>query len=361
MTRYTRINRIPRALRLSLTLLLLMSLLALSLTGCQAAAPTTVALEPSATETAAATTAAAASFPVQITDATGAQVVIPAAPQKIIATTVWAAEMVLDLVDTSRITALSAWGDDPVLSATADRAAAVPNRVDISTPETIVALQPDLMIIDTFSDPDGALTKTLNDAGIPVLQLQSPTDFSMIAEALTTLALATGEVERGAELVAQMQTELQAVADKVTTVPADQKVKVMYYEDYYDATGNSANMLCAYGVESPFNAIAEAAGTVNVCDAANYSPVAKEKVVGEWQPDLLVIPSMQFDANFKAVDDQGETLRTAIKLDPILATLPAVKNDKILAIADKYRGSTSHYMALAVKELAAAAYPDLFK
>ena len=354
-------TRTTRSIRtLSLTLLLL-SLLVLPLTGCQAAPATTVAPETTTTETAAETPAAAATFPVEITDASGAQVVIPAAPQKIIASTVWAAEMVLDLVDTSRIAALSAWGDDPVLSATADRATAVPNRVDLSTPESIVALQPDLMILDTFSDPDGALTKTLNDAGIPVLQMASPTDFTMIAEALTTLALATGETDRGAELVAQMQAELQAVADKVATIPADQKVKVMYYEDYYDATGNSANMLCAYGVESPFNAIAEAAGTVNVCDAANYSPVAKEKVVGEWQPDLLVIPAMQFDANFKAVDDQGETLRAAIKLDPILATLPAVKDDKILAIADKYRGSTSHYMALAVKELAAAAYPDLFK
>jgi ABC-type Fe3+-hydroxamate transport system substrate-binding protein len=344
-----------------LILLILLSLMILPLAGCQTSAATTPTTAPAATTATETTTAAttAAAFPVEIVDATGVKVVIQSAPQAIIATNVWAGEMLLDLVDASRIKALSAWGDDPVLSATADKAAAVKARVDISTPESLVALQPDLVIIDTFSDPDGALTKTLSEAGIPVVQLASPTDFTMIADTLTTLAKATGETVRGAELVDTMNATLTKVADAVKAVPEANRVKVMYYEDYYDASGNSANMLCAYGVGSPFDAIAKAAGVVNVCNAANYSPVAKEKVVGEWQPDLLVIPAMQFDDQFKAIDDKGETLTAAIKLDPVLATLPAVKNSKILAIADKYRGSTSHYMAQAVAELAAAAYPDL--
>ncbi|MDD2533961.1 MAG: ABC transporter substrate-binding protein [Eubacteriales bacterium] len=356
------IKRINRQTKLAW--LALMLLTALVLSAC-AAAPLATTTAPTATavvvEAPSETIPPLTGFPIEITDATGTKIVINEAPQAIIATSVWAGEMLLDLVEVERIVGLSAWGDDPVLSATADQAAAVSNRVDISTPETIVALQPDLVIIDTFSDPDGSLTKTLNDAGVQVIQLKSPTDFTMIADTLTVLAQATGEIERGTELVNGMQRELQAVADLVATIPADQKATVMYYEDYYDATGNSANMLCAYGVESPFDAIAAAAGVVNVCDAATYSAVAKEKVVGDWQPDLLVIPSMQFDANFKAIDDQGETLRAAIKLDPILATLPAVQNDKIIAITDKYRGSTSQYMALSVRALAQAAYPDLFK
>ncbi len=347
-----------------LIMLILISLLVMPMAGCQATAPTAAAsaattASPETTAAVAETTAAAATFPVEIVDATGAKVTIKSAPQSIIATNVWAGEMLLDLVDASRIKALSAWGDDPVLSATADKAAAVKDRVDISSPETLVALQPDLVIIDTFSDPDGALTKTLSEAGIPVVQLASPTDFTMIADAITTLAQVTGETAKGEELVNSMETTLKTVADAIQTVPEKDRVKVMYYEDYYDASGNSANMLCAYGVGSPFDAIAKAAGVVNVCNAANYSPVAKEKVVGEWQPDLLVIPAMQFDDQFKAIDDKGETLSAAIKLDPVLVTLPAVKNGKILAIADKYRGSTSQYMAVAVAELAKAAYPDL--
>lgn len=355
---------VSHAKRFQLLALSVMLFAALLLSGCQSSATTAPASTP-VTEPQVTTQTVApvedSGFPVEIVDATGATVVIEQAPQAIIATTVWAGEIILDLVDPSRIKALSAWGDDPVLSATADKAAAIADRVDISTPETIVALMPDLVIIDTFSDPEGALTKTLSEARIPVLQLASPVDFAMIAETIETLALATGDVARGETLIADMNQTLESVTTAVAAVPADKRVKVMYYEDYYDATGNSANMLCAYGVGSPFDAIAKAAQVVNVCDAPNYSPVAKEKVVGDWKPDLLVIPAMQFDENFQAIDDQGATLKAAIQLDPVLSTLPAVKNDQILAIPDRYRGSTSHYMALAVRQLAAAAYPDLVR
>ena len=350
---------------LALLVLILVALLAIPLTACQASTSTTEAQPaPSSTTSAASvseTTADAATnrFPVEIEDATGAVVTVNAPPQSIIATNVWSGEMLLDMVDASRISALSAWGDDPVLSMTADKAAAVKNRVDISSPETIVALNPDLVILDTFSNPDGSLSKTLTEAGIPVIQMESPTNFKMIAEAILTLARAPGEDERGQEMVDEMNQVLDRVASQVASVPAEKRVTVMFYEDYYDMTGNSANMLAAYGVGSPFHAIAEAAGTVNVCNVATYSPGAKEKVGGEWQPELLVIPSSTFDENFKAIEDGGSMLKSAMEIDPILQTLPAVKDGRILAIADKYRSSTSQYMAQAVIELARAAYPDL--
>ncbi|NCC75016.1 MAG: ABC transporter substrate-binding protein [Clostridia bacterium] len=343
-------------------ILAMSALLLVSLTACQSTATTAETTAAPAVETTLAaptTTEKTSGFPVQIVDATGAQVTLAAPPQAIIATNVWAGEILLDMVDVSRITALSAWGDDPVLSMTADKAAAVQNRIDISTPESIVALNPDLVIIDTFSNPDGSLSKTLTEAGIPVVQMESPTNFTMISDAILTLAQATGEVERGQAMVDEMNQTLDNVASKVASVAEADRVTVMFYEDYYDPTGNSANMLAAYGVGSPFHAIAEAAGTVNVCNVVNYSPVAKEKVVGEWQPQLLVIPSSTFDENFKAVEDGGDLLKSAMSLDPILQTLPAVMDGKILAIPDKFRSSTSHYMAQAVELLAQAAYPDL--
>jgi len=126
------------------------------LSGCQQAATTAAATE---------TTTAAAAFPVTVQDASGQDIVIASAPQAIVATNIWAAEMLFGLVDTGRIKGLSAWGDNPVLSATAEQAKSVATRVTTGEPESIVALKPDLVIIDTFSDPDGSLTKTLADTG----------------------------------------------------------------------------------------------------------------------------------------------------------------------------------------------------
>jgi ABC-type Fe3+-hydroxamate transport system substrate-binding protein len=307
------------------------------------------------------TTTGTAGFPVTVKNAAGEDVVIDSKPMSIIITNVWAGEILLDMVPADRIKGLSAWSDDAVLSATAGKAAAVAARVSTYEPEGIVALTPDLVVIDTFSDADGSLTKTLTDAGATVLQLASPTDFDQIKAAVTTLAAAVGEVETGSQMVADIDAELAAVATKLSGLKDEDKMTVMFYDTHYGADGKDDGMLAAYGQTSPFNAIAKAAGLVNVCDMENYAPVSKEKVVGEWQPELLVVPGITYGADFSVIDDQGASFITAIKADALLATVPAVANDRLVALTAAYGGSTSHYMVLAVAELAAFAYPDLMK
>ncbi len=292
----------------------------------------------------------------------GSAAVISGKPQAIIATNVWAGEILLDMLPSDRIKALSAWGDDPVISPTAEKAKAVTNRADTKKPEDMIAMKPDLVIIDTFTDADGSLTKTLQEAGITVLHLDSPTNFDQIKSVITTLAAAVGEPEKGAEMTAAVDASLKAVSDKLAGLKDADKKKVMYYEDYYDASGSSAGMLAAYGAGSPFDAIAGAAGLINVVSGVNnYSAVSKEKVVGEWKPDILIVPSITYGADFSAIDDGGASVIKAIQADELLKTLPAVQNGKVMALTEKYRGSTSQYMVKAVEELAKLAYPDLMK
>ncbi len=345
-----------------LALFLVVGLVLAALCGCaQNAAPAT---STSTSATASATTTmstTAGAFPVTVKDASGQDVVIKSMPQSIVSTNVWSAEMLLDLVSASRIKGLSAWGDNEVLSATADKAKAVTGRINTTEPESIVALKPDLVIIDTFSDPDGALTKTLTEAGAVVLQMASPTDFSQIRAAIATLAAATGEAAKGQAIIDEIDAKLKAVSDKLANLSEEKKLKVIYYEDYYDQTGSNAGMLAAYGKESPFQAVADAAGLVNVCTAPTYSTISKEKIIGEWKPDLLIVPAVTFGQAGEVVDDRGATVIEGIKADPLLKTLPAVQNNKIFALTEKYRGSTSQYMADVVGELAAIAYPELFK
>ncbi len=344
--------RQSRSFRFFSTLLVLL-VASLVLASCQAA--------PSTTTTASTTTAAPDTFPVGVRNAAGETVTIASKPQAIIVTNVWAAEILLDLVDTSRIKGLSAWGDDPVLSETAGKAAAVAARVSTQEPEGIVTLKPDLVIIDSFSDVDGSLTKTLQAANIIVLQLASPTDFDQIKAAIATLAAACGETAKGQQLIDGVDAVLNDVQTKLQGLSEADKLKVMYYEDYYDPSGSSAGMLAAYGTGSPFDAIVRAAGLINVCNVQNYSAVSKEKVVGEWKPDLLIVPAITYGPDFKAVDDKGATIIGAIKADPLMQTLPAVQNERVIALEEKHRGSTSHYMGKAVAELAQLAYPDKMK
>lgn len=313
-----------------------------------------------ATSTTAATTAAPAAFPVTVRDGAGKEITIKAAPKAIVCTNLWAAEILFELVDTSRIAGLSMWNDQPTMTVTADKAKSVKTRVSTQKSEGIIALMPDLVIIDSFSDPDGSLTKTLAGAGAVVLAMQSPTDFPAIRDAIRTLAKAVGSVEKGERLIADMDKTLENVKSVVQKIPETDRLKTLFYEAYYDQSGTNAGMLAAYGEGSTFSSIAKAAGLVNVCNAPNYSAISKEKVVGEWKPDVLIVPAVVYNEKYEPAPDSGKTLIEAVLKDPLLQSLPAVKNKRVYAITEAYRGSTSQYMAKAVEELAKVAYPSLF-
>jgi len=328
-----------------------------------AAAATAAATTPTnaaTTSTATSTTAAPAAFPVTVKDGAGKEIAIKASPKAIVCTNLWAAEILFELVDTSRIAGLSMWNDQPTMTVTAEKAKAVKTRVSTQKSEGIISLMPDLVIIDSFSDPDGSLTKTLSGAGAVVLAMQSPTDFPAIRDAIRTLAKAVGSVEKGDRLIADMDRTLENVRSVVQKIPETDRLKTLFYEAYYDQSGTNAGMLAAYGEGSTFSSIAKAAGLVNVCNAPNYSAISKEKVVGEWRPDVLIVPAVVYNEKYEPAPDTGKTLIEAVLKDPLLQSLPAVKNRQVYAITEAYRGSTSQYMAKAVEELAKVAYPSRF-
>jgi len=296
---------------------------------------------------------------VTVKNALGEYVEIKSSPQRVVALPVWAAEMAIDLIGTDRIVAVSPWIDSEVLSPLYTQAQKIRERVQSKDAEKILSLNPDLVLLDTFNDYDGSLTATLREAGITVLTLASPVSFNEIADRLDTLSRALYAPAKGQQLINEMNQRLDAVKQKVDGV--EQKTKVMFYEDYYSSDGKSTGMLSAYGAGSTFDAIAQAAGVINVCTAENYSPVSKETVINKWKPDLLVVPGIRYDENYNTIDDGGASIIAEIKKDSLLQTLPAVQNNRLIALTEKYRSSTSHYMAYAVEELAKACYPELFK
>ncbi len=279
--------------------------------------------------------------------------------ERIVSLPVWATEILLDMAGPEKLVGISAFNDPEALSANSDKAAQVAERVESGNPEKIVSLAPDLVILDTFNDFDGSLSKTLTDAGLKVLTMESPLNFDQIKSAITSLGEATGYEKEAMDMKAQIDSILDEVSEK-TSALGDQKLKVMFFEDYFDQSGANAGMLAAYGEHSPFDAIAKAAGLINVCTLETYSPVDREIVVGEWRPEILVVPSILYDENFLAHEDDGKTVIKSIEADALLADLPALVNKQIYAIPTKYMSSTSHYMAEAVRLLAKAAYPELF-
>lgn len=341
-----------------IALLCAAALSAALLSGCNAKPASSAPSEDSAAPDAAA--------PVTVQDAAGDDVVIYSAPQRIVSLSVWESEMLLDLVDTSSIAALNPYMDSDIVTACADKAAEVHARVT-NEAEAIESVSPDLVLLDNYNDGTGTLTQSLKDDGIKVLKLNSPVNFDEIGDRIHTISTAVFAKDKGTQILQDMNDRLAAVKQKVSAVTTP--VKVMLYDPYSGADGTDTNLLYAYGKDSTFNAIAEAAGAVNVCTAASGSAVSKDTVADDWKPDLIVVPGIAYEEkdnedgeeNIFTVSGDGGDVKEAIKNDSVLKSLPAVKNNRMVALSEKYRRSNSQYMAYAVEELAKACYPDLFK
>lgn len=300
---------------------------------------------PAASTQVAATTVSASVFPLTVKDAGGYETTITEKPVKIVSLTLGTDEMLLDIVDKSRIASLTPYADDPGVSNIADKVKDIPTRLK-SEAEKVLALQPDLVFIDTWADEN--FVKQLRNAKIPVYVFKTPSNIEEQINVVREVAHVVGEDAKGEEIVSWMNGILGAVDEKVKTLSAEQRLTVLDYSEMGSTSGKGTN----------FDDIITRAGLVNSASKAGlegWPNLSKEKIV-EWNPDIILIPSWYYD---KSKDINS--LSALIKNDKTLQTVNAVKNDKILALPYNHMSAISQYVVLGVQDAAKAAYPDLFK
>jgi iron complex transport system substrate-binding protein len=285
-------------------------------------------------------------YPLTVADDAGNKVVLRAAPTKIISLTLFTDEILLSLVDKSRLLGVTTFAVDPLLSNVADQAADVPNKLTMNV-ETIVSLGADLVIVANWSD--AGPVKQLRDAGIPVYLMASGLTVKSIEEKIGRLGLLTGEIAKAQALIGTMEQKLAAVSSKVASVTADRKLSVLDYAPWGAAMGKGTS----------WDEIVRRAGLVNsvgrfTVDQWGQVPLSKEKIL-EIDPNILVLPGWVYgDSNGAPAFFQQ------IVGDPALASLSAVKADKVYMMPENLREATSQYITSAVEWLARTAYPSLF-
>ena len=82
-----------------------------------------------------------------VTDATGTKLSFSEKPQRIVSLNVSADEILLDMVDSKRLAALSLLADDPGICSAGEKVKSVKGRAQGSNLESVLAMQPDLVII----------------------------------------------------------------------------------------------------------------------------------------------------------------------------------------------------------------------
>ena len=317
---------------------LLLALAAL-LAGCSmqpAAGPQTEAAAPAAVEEA----ADSQGFPRTITDGLGSEVTIPQKPQRIVSLTLATDEILLSLVATERVRAVTYLAGDSIWTNVSEIARQVEHTVQ-SDPEQIIALEPDLVLAATYNNPDHI--KLLRDAGIPVVVVSLFDSVDQVADNIRYVAQLTGDEARAEELIAAMEERLAAI--EAMAAKAETKPRVLFYT----AFGSSA------GKGSTFSDIVQRAGGINLGDEALDGPfgeISLEKIV-ELNPDVIVTDEFSPEDNAEWQENFSN--------HPALANVNAKKNGRIYTVPARHISTLSHYIVEGVYDVAKLLHPDLVK
>lgn len=135
------------------------------------------------------------------------------APRRIVSMNLCTDQMALLLVGPERIASISFLGADPAESPLADLAVGLP--VNHGLAEEVIAAKPDLVLAGRYTTSFAkAMVRRL---GYPVVEIESPDTIAGIHTTLTELGAVLGAETRAAELLADMDRRLAAVASPAGT------------------------------------------------------------------------------------------------------------------------------------------------
>lgn len=286
-------------------------------------------------------------FPVSITDDLNNTVKIASKPERILSVSLMTDEVLLAVVDKSRIIGVTKLSADPGISNIASDVAGIPDKISLNV-ETVLSLSPDLIFLATWSDANKV--KQLRNAGLQVLQFRSHVTIPGIEKMITTIAEAVGEKENGEKLISLMNSRLNMVHEKIASIPDSSRLTVMDYGTWGSSFGRGSSWDTIVKLAGLKNAVADLKS-----DKWGTVPVSKEKLI-DLNPDILILPGWVWGDPAGSDKFYKKTLS-----DPALKGLKAIKNNRIYRISESHKSSTSQYIVYAVEDLAKLAYPEKFK
>jgi iron complex transport system substrate-binding protein len=265
---------------------------------------------------------------------------------KIIPLSLGSAEILFSVVDKTRITAISEFDDDTIVSNISQEAKMIKNRVSSANAEKIIALQPDLVLLDSWTD--AKFVKQLRNAKISVYVFKTPSNIAEDKKNIQELSHLVGEDSKGNEVINWMDTKLKAVEDKLKTLKQEKRLTILDYSEMGSTSGKGTN----------FDDVVTRAGLINLASKnglAGWPQLSKEMII-KYNPDVLSIPGWFYDSK----NNNEKDFKDKIIKDKSLSGVKAVKNNKIIAIPYKHISAVSQYAVLGVEDTAKAAYPELF-
>jgi iron complex transport system substrate-binding protein len=275
-------------------------------------------------------------FPRTLHGPTGEAWTLPRPPRRIVSTYLGADEILAELVSRERVVGVSFFADDPAISSCAGvYPPAVPRlRTQV---ETILALEPDLVCVAGFSEPNAL--RLMIGAGLPVLRWSRFETFADILANVRLMGAAVGADARAAAIAGAVEATLGDLAGRLAGV---RPVRVIYYDPPSFTVGR----------DTLIDEILTRAGARNVAAAAGVvgpGQIGIESVFG-LDPEAIVVP------RYGAGPPPIEALRAA----PLWRDVPAVRAGRVYEAPGAFMGDVSHHAVQALARLARRLHPEVF-
>ena len=263
-------------------------------------------------------------------------------PQRILTYSLGHDEMVLALVPPERIAALGKFASNPAYSNIANLAPDLP--AFEKGAENVIAANPDLFIVSKFTKED--IVELVRGAGVPVVRPALESSAEGNIPNILLLGYMLGVEDRALELVAEVQSRLALVTDRVPPPGDASRPAVISITRYSDSISISGGGTSGSG-------ILEAAGSVNAAERDGidgFQKISVESVLA-MNPDFIVIPQ----------DGEGAvSLRDDLLNDPVLTDVPAIVNGEVHIVDAPKFITLSHWNVRGIEITAEILFPDRF-
>ena len=215
------------------------------------------------------------------------------------------------------------------------------------SPESILALRPDLIITDGTIGPIDVVVQ-LREAGIPVVFVRAKPGLDQPAEIARSVASIFGSLEVGETLATQVSAHIDQVVDTIaanTPVAEADKLRMVFL---YLRGANGIYYL--FGDESGAGELIEALGGIDIATDIGWvglRPMTDEALIAA-NPDLILVMT-------GGVESVGG-IPKLLELKPALALTPAGQNQRFVDMADAQVLSFGPRTPLVLDALARAIY-----
>ncbi|MEG0847569.1 MAG: ABC transporter substrate-binding protein [Niameybacter sp.] len=216
-------------------------------------------------------------YPVSIVDSTGTTITLNEEPQKIVSLAPSTTEILGALGISDKVVGRTKYCNYPetIQDATDVGGTSNPNV------ETIVALQPDLVVASTHVS-DEVIAK-LREINIPVAFLNEQENFEGTYSAIENIGLLVGCTEEAKIVVEGMRTQIEETIKKVNALNKEEKPRV-YYAVWYGDSDSTA------GGDTFIGEMIRLAGGENIAQDVEGWSISKEKIV-EGNPEMIIVPA----------------------------------------------------------------------